>query len=132
RHDAVIGGHHKNDDVGRLGAARAHGGERLVSWGIEESHHAARRLNVISADMLRDAARFSRSDTAAANVIQQRSLAMVDVTHDGHYRWTRLIHGFDGSIFLEEGLGIVDRKSTRLNSSHVKISYAVLCLKKEN
>src|SRR5690606_40170763 len=80
RHDAVIGGHHKNDDVGRLGAARAHGGERLVPWGIEESHHAARRLNVISADMLRDAARFSRSDTAAANVIQQRSLAMVDVT----------------------------------------------------
>src|SRR5690606_41557951 len=25
----------------------------------------------------------------------------------------------------------VDRKSTRLNSSHVKISYAVLCLKKK-
>src|SRR5690606_40369460 len=27
---------------------------------------------------------------------------------------------------------IVDRKSTRLNSSHVKISYAVFCLKKKN
>src|SRR5690606_33008967 len=26
---------------------------------------------------------------------------------------------------------ILDRKSTRLNSSHVKISYAVFCLKKE-
>src|SRR5690606_41323022 len=26
--------------------------------------------------------------------------------------------------------GLIDRKSTRLNSSHVKISYAVLCLKK--
>src|SRR5690606_41177196 len=26
---------------------------------------------------------------------------------------------------------IVDRKSTRLNSSHVKISYAVFCLKKK-
>src|SRR5690606_29210212 len=26
----------------------------------------------------------------------------------------------------------VDRKSTRLNSSHVKISYAVVCLKKKN
>src|SRR5690606_42096793 len=25
-----------------------------------------------------------------------------------------------------------DRKSTRLNSSHVKISYAVFCLKKQN
>src|SRR5690606_41762084 len=26
---------------------------------------------------------------------------------------------------------IIDRKSTRLNSSHVKISYAVFCLKKK-
>src|SRR5690606_39391360 len=28
--------------------------------------------------------------------------------------------------------GRQDRKSTRLNSSHVKISYAVFCLKKKN
>src|SRR5690606_40716270 len=28
--------------------------------------------------------------------------------------------------------GPVDRKSTRLNSSHVKISYAVFCLKKKS
>src|SRR5690606_39292855 len=27
---------------------------------------------------------------------------------------------------------MADRKSTRLNSSHVKISYAVFCLKKKN
>src|SRR5690606_40303110 len=27
--------------------------------------------------------------------------------------------------------GVLDRKSTRLNSSHVKISYAVFCLKKQ-
>src|SRR5690606_41695955 len=29
-------------------------------------------------------------------------------------------------------VGFLDRKSTRLNSSHVKISYAVFCLKKNN
>src|SRR5690606_41391633 len=29
------------------------------------------------------------------------------------------------------GCGVEDRKSTRLNSSHVKISYAVFCLKKK-
>src|SRR5690606_39743165 len=28
--------------------------------------------------------------------------------------------------------GDIDRKSTRLNSSHVKISYAVFCLKKKS
>src|SRR5690606_13633517 len=32
---------------------------------------------------------------------------------------------------LEEQLKVIDRKSTRLNSSHVKISYAVFCLKKK-
>src|SRR5690606_37417328 len=35
---------------------------------------------------------------------------------------------FHSQIASEEG----DRKSTRLNSSHVKISYAVFCLKKKN
>src|SRR5690554_6954918 len=28
-------------------------------------------------------------------------------------------------------IGVLDRKSTRLNSSHVRISYAVFCLKKK-
>src|SRR3712207_6949533 len=28
--------------------------------------------------------------------------------------------------------GVLDRKSTRLNSSHANISYAVFCLKKKN
>src|SRR5688572_32653620 len=31
-----------------------------------------------------------------------------------------------------DGLGERDRKSTRLNSSHSQISYAVFCLKKKN
>src|SRR5690606_41673804 len=31
----------------------------------------------------------------------------------------------------EKAVAIRDRKSTRLNSSHVKISYAVFCLKKK-
>src|SRR5437773_9736842 len=31
-----------------------------------------------------------------------------------------------------DGAGARDRKSTRLNSSHITISYAVCCLKKKN
>src|SRR5690606_41532555 len=42
---------------------------------------------------------------------------------------------FDGDFSSggnpSEGLFFQDRKSTRLNSSHVKISYAVFCLKKK-
>src|ERR1039458_5473154 len=33
---------------------------------------------------------------------------------------------------LHHGHGSIDRKSTRLNSSHLGISYAVFCLKKKN
>src|SRR5690554_7690752 len=36
-------------------------------------------------------------------------------------------HLMQGSYYIIE----VDRKSTRLNSSHVRISYAVFCLKKK-
>src|SRR5699024_11393839 len=32
---------------------------------------------------------------------------------------------------VDPGNGFLDRKSTRLNSSHVSISYAVFCLKKK-
>src|SRR5690606_41700912 len=35
------------------------------------------------------------------------------------------------ALLLARTTGSVDRKSTRLNSSHVKISYAVFCLKKK-
>src|SRR5215813_10934979 len=43
----------------------------------------------------------------------------------------------DGGVEREQPLddprpGPGDRKSTRLNSSHVRISYAVFCLKKKN
>src|SRR5690554_7646961 len=41
-------------------------------------------------------------------------------------------HGFDFHLQTLLGLHHVkDRKSTRLNSSHVRISYAVFCLKKK-
>ena len=36
-----------------------------------------------------------------------------------------------GHIVKEEDIPLLDRKSTRLNSSHITISYAVFCLKKK-
>src|SRR6266496_4965476 len=38
---------------------------------------------------------------------------------------------FPGPTFLASTGNTADRKSTRLNSSHVEISYAVFCLKKK-
>src|SRR5258705_9622233 len=37
-----------------------------------------------------------------------------------------------GSVFSHFASRQIDRKSTRLNSSHLGISYAVFCLKKKN
>src|SRR2546430_7100823 len=51
-----------------------------------------------------------------------------------------VVGAYDGAVeatlhaFLEESAGakhLLDRKSTRLNSSHSQISYAVFCLKKK-
>src|SRR5690606_40424153 len=38
---------------------------------------------------------------------------------------------FPASVAHDDEIAVLDRKSTRLNSSHVKISYAVFCLKKK-
>src|SRR5690606_40407387 len=43
-----------------------------------------------------------------------------------------IVNAIDRSVFQNIESTIRDRKSTRLNSSHVKISYAVFCLKKKN
>src|SRR5699024_11412547 len=53
---------------------------------------------------------------------------------------TEVVTSMDGSISALLGASpgastavkVIDRKSTRLNSSHVSISYAVFCLKKKN
>src|SRR5690349_23224977 len=47
-----------------------------------------------------------------------------------HHRRRRLPRLFGGFVSID-GMGTEDRKSTRLNSSHVEISYAVFCLKKK-
>src|SRR5258708_11359330 len=46
----------------------------------------------------------------------------------GEFRWSRLPRGPS----TRHSTGNPDRKSTRLNSSHQIISYAVFCLKKNN
>src|SRR2546430_13423151 len=53
-----------------------------------------------------------------------------DVTCDSYRRWPE-----DLKLMQDIGVGAYrfsDRKSTRLNSSHSQISYAVFCLKKKN
>src|SRR5699024_12017214 len=57
--------------------------------------------------------------------------------NDGNYYFYDLAGNMVKNTFIEDSVGNWyfnkgDRKSTRLNSSHVSISYAVFCLKKKN
>src|SRR5687768_18029308 len=57
-----------------------------------------------------------------------RSLVLLGDDYDGgHKAWVRWPDGRDDIVPGSK----VDRKSTRLNSSHGYISYAVFCLKKK-
>src|SRR5438874_4761256 len=49
----------------------------------------------------------------------------------GREYWARPVPGFGDPKARHRPRPILDRKSTRLNSSHVEISYAVFCLKKK-
>ena len=57
---------------------------------VEKAQHgAACSLDLIGANVLRDAPCFASDNLGIANRVQQRSLAVVNVAHDGDYRWSR-------------------------------------------
>ena len=90
RHDAVIGGHHQNHQIGDLGAARAHRGEGGMARRVQEGDLLAGfQLHLIGADMLGDAAGFAGHDIGLAQGVEQRGLAVIDMAHDGDDRRTR-------------------------------------------
>src|SRR5699024_4044162 len=49
----------------------------------------------------------------------------------GLWKMARFLNLLGAAGVPAENISLVDRKSTRLNSSHVSISYAVFCLKKK-
>src|SRR5690349_22610634 len=77
---------------------------------------------------------------AAVSLVRTDDEVEVYLREDGDYGW-RLQAGGNHEPLAGPGEGYeskthameaaVDRKSTRLNSSHVEISYAVFCLKKK-
>src|SRR5690625_6749206 len=71
-------------------------------------------------------------DGSGQIVVYDRDLSRVSVFTDQLEPVTsyKVESSLYGSIHLSDD-GMVDRKSTRLNSSHVAISYAVFCLKKK-
>src|SRR5690349_23956842 len=80
---------------------------------------------------MNDCAFFFFSDTASPEIY---TLSL----HDALPIWVHFSLDPVGDVYLTGRLPLsatstadIDRKSTRLNSSHVEISYAVFCLKKK-
>src|SRR5687768_3173426 len=76
-------------------AAGTHAGERLVAGRVDERHPLAgpvrpRDLDHPRRDVLRDPPRLARRHVGAADLIQERRLAVVDVPEDRHHRRTQL------------------------------------------
>src|SRR5690606_40447897 len=82
------------------------------------------RSAVAGAGIDQEAQRLRRGHAVQFGVVQHRAV--------GVERDDVLVRHLGGVLLRGGAVGHVeDRKSTRLNSSHVKISYAVFCLKKK-
>ena len=86
-HDGVVSRDDDDREVGELGTPGSHGGEGLVSRSVKESDPpAVRELDVVSSDVLGDSSSLSGDHVGFADIVEQGSLTMVDMTHDGDHR----------------------------------------------
>src|SRR5690625_5379511 len=70
--------------------------------------------------LFRSQYRLLRTDQQFRNALEEYDRIFIDMPV-----------GLEENRYMRECDRILDRKSTRLNSSHVAISYAVFCLKKK-
>jgi hypothetical protein len=104
-HHAVVGGDHQDGDVGHLGTTGTHGGERLVTRGVDEGDPPVVLGDLVRTDVLGDAARLARDHVGQTDRVEQQGLAVVDVAHDGDDRRARLegarvLRGLDPELEL--------------------------------
>src|SRR5207253_7123350 len=97
-------------------------------------------LPYISTLSLHDALPISwcaRSQTKKESQKMKKLLLSIAVAAAAPFAWAQVSETTTSTTTTTEGGGTIteftpgDRKSTRLNSSHVAISYAVFCLKKK-
>ena len=87
---AVVGRDHEHHEVGGLRPAGTHGGEGLVTRGVDERDLPLLavhfRGDLVGTDVLGDAARFAGRHVGVPDRVEELGLAVVDVAHHGHHR----------------------------------------------
>ena len=106
-HDAVVGGHHQDHDVGHLGAPGAHFGEGRMARRVDKGdRRPGLESHLVGTDVLGDAARLMRRHVGFAQRIEKQGLAVVDVPHHGHHRRPGNEAGLVVGVALEADLHI--------------------------
>ncbi len=95
RHNTIVCCHYQDYQIGRLCTACTHCGKCLVAWCIEKGYYPLRCFYMIGAHVLRNAASFTARYPRLADMVEQRCLAMIHVTHDGDDRRARFSIGSD-------------------------------------
>src|SRR5437868_9946944 len=114
--------------IGALGIAMALSSCATVIRGVHED------LKVVSNPSGADVTLSTgeRGVTPATFVKRRRNSFQVTVSKPGYYSQTVTVRSKASTTGAAATAGnVADRKSTRLNSSHVSISYAVFCLNKK-
>src|SRR5205814_10162659 len=86
------------------------------------SLHDALPISILAADVVGYSRLMGANETGTLAALKELRTDFIDGKIAEH----------QGRIVKLTGDGMLDRKSTRLNSSHLGISYAVFCLKKKN
>jgi len=90
RHDTIVGCYNNNSDICYFCSTSTHSRKGFMTRCIQESNTTAvRQLHIISTNMLSDTTRFTGNHIRITDIIQQRSLTMVNVSHHRNNRWTR-------------------------------------------
>ncbi len=84
--DAIVGRDYQDGNIRYFSAPPAHGRKGLVTGGVNKGYLFVFSFDLISADVLGNAAGFAGYDIAFANCVEELGFAVVNMAHYHNYR----------------------------------------------
>ena len=86
RHHTIICCDHNNHNICDLCPSSTHRRKGFVTWGVDKGNATIWGFNMISTNMLGNAACFTCSHFGFTDIIKKRSFTMVNMPHNSHHR----------------------------------------------